>query len=79
MDVDSVAIVGGKFKFEGVAEEALAHGLTTKKDSRRPMVFFLDNDHMKVEMNESEKFFKVTNSVANDIYFQNAGLVRTKG
>ena len=79
VDVDSAAIVGGKFKCEGVAEEALAHGLTTKKDSRRPMVFFLDNDHMKVEMNESEKFFKVTNSVANDIYFQNAGLVRTKG
>ena len=26
VDVDSAAIVGGKFKFVGVAEEALAHG-----------------------------------------------------
>ena len=79
VDVDSALITDGKFKFEGVVEEALAHGLTTRKDSRRPMVFFLDNDHMKVEMNESDKFFKVTNSAANDIFFQNVGLVRTKG
>lgn len=79
VDVDSAVIADGKFKFEGVAEEPLAHGLTTNKESRRPMVFFLDNDHMKVEMNESDKFFKVTNSAANDIFFQNVGLVRTKG
>lgn len=78
VNVDSAVIAGGKFKFEGVAEEALAHGLTTRKESTRPLVFFVDNDHMKVEMNESDKFFKVTNSAANDIYFQNVGLVRTK-
>ena len=30
VNVDSAVIAGGKFKFDGVAEEALAHGLTTR-------------------------------------------------
>ena len=55
VDVDSTAIVDGKFKFEGMTSEALAHGLTTIKSSNRPLVFFLDNDAMKVTMNESGK------------------------
>lgn len=79
VDVDSAVITNGKFKFEGVVEEALAHGLTTNKDSRRPMVFFLDNDQMVVNMNESGKELKITGSVANDIYMQNAPITRSKG
>ena len=35
VEVDSAMIVDGKFKFEGVASEALAHGLTTRKESMR--------------------------------------------
>ena len=55
VDVDSTAIVDGKFKFEGVISEALAHGLTTRKESSRPMVFFLENNAMNITMNESGK------------------------
>ena len=52
MDVDSTTIVDGKFKFEGVAPEALAHGLTTIKGSNRPLVFFLENEKMQDALNK---------------------------
>ena len=79
VDVDSAVITDGKFKFEGVASEALAHGLTTQKESRRPLVFFLDNDVMKVKLNEADKKLIVTGSPVNDIYMANAPIVRSKG
>ena len=79
VDVDSAVISDGKFKFEGVTSEALAHGLTTQKESRRPLVFFLDNDAMNVTLNESEKKLEVAGSPVNDIYLANAPIVRSKG
>ena len=79
VDVDSTAIVDGKFKFEGVASEALAHGLTTRKESSRPMVFFLENNAMNITMNESGKEMTIVGSEANDIYLRNAKLTRSKG
>lgn len=78
VDVDSAVIKDGKFTFEGVTPEALAHGLTTQKDSRRPLVFFLENEKMQVRMNESEKQLTVVGSSANDIYMRNAPVVRSK-
>ena len=79
VDVDSTAIVDGKFKFEGVISEALAHGLTTRKESSRPMVFFLENNAMNITMNESGKEMNITGSEANDIYLRNAKITRSKG
>ena len=79
VDVDSTAIVDGKFKFEGVISEALAHGLTTRKESSRPMVFFLENNTMNITMNESGKEMSITGSEANDIYLRNAKITRAKG
>ena len=79
VDVDSTAIVDGKFKFEGVISEALAHGLTTRKESSRPMVFFLENNAMNITMNESGKEMNITGSEANDIYLRNAKITRAKG
>lgn len=79
VDVDSTAIVDGKFKFEGVISEALAHGLTTRKESSRPMVFFLENNAMNITMNESGKEMTIAGSEANDIYLRNAKITRTKG
>ena len=79
VDVDSAVITDGKFKFEGVVSEALAHGLTIQKESRRPLVFFLDNDAMTVKLNESDKKLVVTGSSVNDIYMANAPIVRSKG
>ena len=79
VDVDSTAIVDGKFKFEGVISEALAHGLTTRKESSRPMVFFLENNAMNITMNESGKEMTITGSEANDIYLRNAKVTRAKG
>jgi len=78
VDVDSAVITGGKFKFEGVTPEALAHGLTTIKASNRPLVFFLDNDAMTVSMNESGKELAITGSPANDIFLQNVKITRNK-
>ena len=78
VDVDSAVITGGKFKFEGVTPEALAHGLTTIKASNRPLVFFLDNDAMTVSMNESGKELTITGSPANDIFLQNVKITRNK-
>lgn len=79
VEVDSAVIVDGKFKFEGVAPEAMAHGLTTIKASNRPQVFFLDNDAMQVTLNESGKELTVTGSEANDIFLRNAKITRSKG
>ena len=79
VDVDSAVIVDGKFKFEGVAPEALAHGLTTIKASGRPMTFFLDNDAMTVTMNESGKEMTIAGSEANDVFLRNVKLTRSKG
>ena len=79
VEVDSAVIVDGKFKFEGIASEALAHGLTTRKESNRPQVFFLDNDAMQVTMNESGKELNITGSAANDIFLRNAKITRSKG
>ncbi len=78
VEVDSAVIQNGKFRFEGVAPEALAHGLTTQKESRRPLVFFLGNENINISMNEAEKQLTVTGSPLNDVYMQNASLVRTK-
>lgn len=79
IDVDSAVITNGAFTFEGVCSEALAHGLTTFKDSKRPLVFFLENEKMQLKMNESAKELVVTGSAANDLYAQNAPLTRQKG
>ena len=78
VEVDSAVIVDGKFRFEGVTPEALAHGLTTRKESNRPMVFFLDNDAMTVTMNESGKELNIVGSEANDIFMRNAKITRSK-
>ena len=79
VEVDSAVIVDGKFRFEGVTPEALAHGLTTRKESNRPMAFFLDNDAMTVTMNESGKELNIVGSEANDIFMRNAKITRSKG
>ena len=79
VDIDSAVVANGKCKFEGVGSEALAHGLTTQKESRRPLVFFLDNDVMNVSMNEADKQLTVVGSPANEIYMAIAPAVRSKG
>lgn len=79
VDVDSAVITDGAFRFEGMASEPLAYGLTTFKDSNRPLVFFLDNEDVQLEMNESDKKLTVKGSPVNDLYFQNVELVRRNG
>lgn len=77
--VDSAVITDGTFKFEGTCTEPLAYGLTMFRDSKRPLVFFLDNEKMQLKMNESEKELVVTGSTINDLYAQNASLTRVDG
>lgn len=76
---DSTVITNGKFKFEGACTEPLAYGLTTIKDSKRPLVFFLDNESIQLKMNESDKEVTVTGSPINDLYFQNVLPAREEG
>ena len=79
VEVDSAVITDGVFRFEGVCDEPQAYGLTASKDSKYPLVFFLDNGKMRLNMNETEKELTVTGSVLNDLYMQNAPLTREKG
>ncbi len=79
VDVDSAVVAEGKFRMEGVCAEPMAYGLTTFRDAKSPLVFFLDNERMQIRMNESEKVLEVTGSALNDLYFQNAPLVRREG
>lgn len=76
--IDSAVVTDGSFRFEGVCTEPLAHGLTTFRDGKRPLVFFLDNDKMKVKMDESAKKLEVTGSPVNEVYLQNAALTGRK-
>lgn len=76
--IDSAVVTDGSFRFEGVCTEPLAHGLTTFRDAKRPLVFFLDNDKMKVKMDESAKKLEVTGSPVNKVYLQNAALTGRK-
>lgn len=79
VDADSAVVTGGHFKFTGVASEPMAYALTTVKDSRRPLVFFLDNDNMTVTMDESSKEISVSGSPVNDFYFSNLEAVGRQG
>ncbi|MDO4165675.1 MAG: AhpC/TSA family protein [Bacteroides sp.] len=78
-DADSAVITDGKFRFEGVTPEDLAYGLTTVKDSRSPLMFFLANEHINVQIDESANAITVSGSPVNDLYFSNQALVGQDG
>lgn len=79
MDADSAEVVDGHFIFRGVCREPMAYGLTTKKDDRRPAVFFLANERMEVTLDETSGSISVTGSEVNDFYFANSGKVGDDG
>ncbi|MGL4851369.1 MAG: redoxin domain-containing protein [Phocaeicola sp.] len=79
VDIDSAVVSNGKFRFEGVTPEVVACGLTTAKDSKQPLVFFLANETTTLKLDESAKKITVSGSPTNDIYFANAPLVRQNG
>ena len=53
--VDSAEVEGGQFEFRGFALQTLAYGLTTDKESNNPLVFFLGNETMNIQMSEEKK------------------------
>lgn len=77
-DVDSAVIENGRFRFEGKAAEVQAYALTTQKDTRHPLLFFMGNDAMEIRLNESEKEIEVKGSASHDLYAANAPLIRNK-
>lgn len=79
VDVDSAVITDGTFTLKGIADEPMVYGLTTVKESRRPLTFFLDNESIWLSLNEVENTLQVTGSPLNDLYKQNLPLVRTQG
>lgn len=74
---DSAEVKDGKFEFMGVAMQPLLYGLTTDKGSNRPLTFFLDNEAMKVQMDEEKGTLNVEGSNINSLYSQNVGKVGT--
>ena len=76
--VDSAQVTNGAFKFEGIVDEPQAYGICIKKDARRPQVFFLDNESVTLKLNENENKLEVVGSPINDLYKQNASLLRNK-
>lgn len=78
-DVDSALIQNGLFEFKGKVGEEQAYALTTFKESRQPLLFFMGNDEMTIRLNESEKKIDVKGSVSHDLYATNAPLIRQDG
>ena len=79
VDVDSAAIENGKFTFEGMVTEPMAYGLTTVKENRRPLVFFLGNEQIQAKMDEVNKKLDLTGATVNEVYVQNEKLVGEEG
>jgi peroxiredoxin len=77
--VDSAEIKDGKFVFSGEYSETLAYGLSTNRDTRRPLLFFLDKGESTVHLDESNATITVEGSESSDIYFENAPLVNNEG
>ncbi|MBQ8521933.1 MAG: AhpC/TSA family protein [Bacteroides sp.] len=77
--VDSAQVKDGVFKLTGCVDEPMAYGITTVKDSRRPQMFFLDNESVWLKLNEAERTLDITGSPINDLYKQNVSQIRTKG
>lgn len=71
---DSAAVAGGKFRFEGRTPEALACGLSTQRDDKHPLPFFLTNERLSVKLNESVRNISVRGSLTNRLYFTNEPL-----
>lgn len=68
--VDSAVIQNGKFTFEGSVESPLLYGLTTLKDDKAPLTFFLDNAPLQVTLAVEEKKLDVSGSATDALYRQ---------
>lgn len=79
VDVDSAVIENGKFTFEGTVTQPLAYGLTTIKENRRPLVFFLGNEQIQAKMDEVNKKLDLTGATTNEVYAQNEKLAGEEG
>lgn len=79
VDVDSAIIENGTFVFKGIADEPMLYGLTTVKESKRPQAFFMGNEKLQIQLDETNKKIEVSSSSLNDLYKNNVSLLRTKG
>ena len=79
VDVDSAIIENGTFEFKGIADEPMLYGLTTVKESKRPQAFFMGNEKLQIQLDETNKKIEVSSSSLNDLYKNNVSLLRTKG
>lgn len=75
IDTDSALVSNGQFIFKGSVSEPLLYGITTDKDSKQPLLFFLENSKIDLQLDENVKKIDISGSSANDIYVQNAPLV----
>jgi peroxiredoxin len=77
--IDSAQITNGKFEFVIPSAESLPYGVSTLRNSRRPLVFFTDKGNLKVNVDEDRQSILVTGSKVHDVYAENLPLIREKG
>jgi peroxiredoxin len=77
--IDSAEIVDGRFIFSGEFTEPMACGLSTNRDTRRPLLFFLDGGESTVNIDEANAKIEVSGSESSDIYFANLPLLENPG
>lgn len=73
--VDSAVITNSTFTLKGKLDEPAAYALTTDKSKRNPLIFFLENKDIKIELDETDNNIKVEGSPLSEQYFQNLNLV----
>lgn len=79
VDVDSAVIQDGRFELRGTLSEPMLYGLTTFRESKRPLPLFLDNEAISVRLDEAAGELEVTGSALHEQYARNASLTREEG
>jgi peroxiredoxin len=77
--LDSAQITHGKFQFNLKVDETLPMGLSTLRNSRRPLVFFMEKGNVDVSLNEDRQSIQVSGSKAQELYEETLPVMREKG
>jgi peroxiredoxin len=77
--LDSAQITHGRFSFDVPYTESMPYGLSTLRNSRRPLIFFMDKGNVSVSVDEDRQSIQVEGSKTQDIYAENLPLIREKG